>query len=465
MSLTKIGRYEIQAELGRGGMATVYRAFDPSFGREVAIKVLPREFLHDPGFRARFEREARIIAALEYPEIVPVYDFGHEHDQPYIVMRLMTGGSLADRLEHGPLPLDLTARILTRLSRALDRAHARGIIHRDLKPSNFLLDTDNTPYISDFGIAKLTAESSTLDKTAIIGTPAYMSPEQWYGEDLDGRCDVYALGVITFELLTGQLPYQAPTPPAYMKKHLTDPVPRILDVNPRLPAAVQAILEQAMAKRKGARFPTAGKMAEAFMAITQRPSSTIRQAPVITTPEVPVVLPEVARPMDLGFEISGLMRQLLGWFNSFFYVEGVSTAYQFQLMPREESAGGTCVMMHNPTAAKDEFGSLMQRCPAGHLAGKQVRFEGEIATREVSQWAGIWLRADSKRAMLFFDNMHDRPIRGTTGWTRYVIETRLPEETKWLNYGVLLVGRGILWADSFRLMARGENGDWIDLDK
>jgi tRNA A-37 threonylcarbamoyl transferase component Bud32 len=463
MNLTKIGRYEIKAELGRGGMATVYRAFDPSFGREVAIKVLPREFLHDVDFRARFEREAKIIAALEYPEIVPVYDFGQEADQPYIVMRLMSGGSLADWLHQGPIPLKQTVEILTRLSRALDRTHARGIIHRDLKPSNFLLDSEKEPYIADFGIAKLTAESSTLSQNTIIGTPAYMSPEQWYGENLDGQCDVYALGVITFQMLSGQLPYQANIAPALMKKHLLDPVPRILDVNSGLPAEIQEVIEQAMAKRKDDRFATAGKMAEALAAVTRQPSSVMPDEPAIA--EVSVVLPEIARPMDLGFETSGMMSQLLAWFNSFFYVDGVSTGYQFQLLPREGSLGGTCVMMHNPSARQGEFGSLMQRCLASHLAGKEIRFEGEIATKDLSQWAGIWLRADSTLKMLFFDNMHDRPIRGTTEWTRYAIETRLPEETKWLNYGVVLVGRGLLWADNFRLMVRGADQDWIDLDK
>jgi serine/threonine protein kinase len=457
VSLKKIGRYEIRAELGRGGMATVYRAFDPSFGREVAIKVLPRELLHDPEFRMRFEREARIIATLEYPAIVPVYDFGHENDQPYIVMRLMQGGSLADRLKHGPIPLNRTVEILNRLSGSLDRAHARSIIHRDLKPSNFLLDKEDEPYISDFGIAKLTAESSTTARTAIIGTPAYMSPEQWYGEIPDRRCDVYSLGVITFEMLTGQLPYQANTPPAFMTKHLTEPVPRILDINPRLPAETQSIIEQAMAKSKDARFATAGEMANALAALAQKP--------LAIAPDVSIIPPMVSKPTDLGFEKSGLMGQLMGWFNSFFFVAGVSTAYQFQLVPRKDGAGGTCVAMHNPAATENEFGSLMQRCHATHLAGKQIRFEGEIATQDVSQWAGLWIRADGTRGGLFFDNMNDRPVRGTTKWSKYAIETQLPEETRWLNYGVLLVGRGILWADNFRLMVRDTKGDWVDLEK
>jgi serine/threonine-protein kinase len=203
----KIGRYEIKNELGRGGMATVYHAHDPHFKRDVALKVLPREFLHDPTFRARFEREAQTIAQLEHPAIVPVYDFGEETGQPYIVMRYMSGGSLADRLRRESLATSEAARIVTRLAPALDEAHSQGIVHRDLKPANILFDQRGDPYISDFGIAKLSQDSATFTGSAIVGTPAYMSPEQARGEkDLDGRSDIYALGVILFEMLTGKRP-------------------------------------------------------------------------------------------------------------------------------------------------------------------------------------------------------------------------------------------------------------------
>lgn len=453
----KVGRYEINGELGRGGMATVYRAFDPSFGRDVAIKVLPRELLHDPGFRARFEREAKIIAGLEHPAIVPVYDYGDEDGQPYIVMRLMQGGSLSDQLNHGPVPLKKTIEIVSRLCRALDSAHDRGIIHRDLKPNNLLLDKDDEPYIADFGIAKLTAESSTYSKSAIIGTPAYMSPEQWYGRDLDRRCDVYALGVVTFELLAGHLPFHGDSPPAFMTKHLMEQVPNVRDANPHLPVEIQSVLERAMAKSKEARFATAGEMSNALAAIR-------RDAPAITR-ELAIVPPAIAKPIDLGFELSGLQGQLVGWFNGFRFVAGVSTAYQFQLLPRGDEVGGTCVAMHNPSAGDEEFGSLMQRCPAGYLVGKSVKFEGEIALQDVTGHAGIWLRADGTRGVLFFANMPVDPVRGTRAWTKYSLEARIPDGTKWLNYGVLLVGRGVVRADRFRLLAQVARGDWVDLNK
>ncbi|MBI5715884.1 MAG: serine/threonine protein kinase, partial [Chloroflexi bacterium] len=157
MATPMIGRYEVKSELGRGGMATVYHAYDPRFKRDVAIKVLPREFLHDPSFRARFEREAQTIAALEHAAIVPVYDFGEQSGVPYFVMRLMPGGSLADHLKQkGSLTLPEVSRIFNRLAPALDHAHAKGVIHRDLKPGNILFDQNNDSYLSDFGIAKLT---------------------------------------------------------------------------------------------------------------------------------------------------------------------------------------------------------------------------------------------------------------------------------------------------------------------
>jgi eukaryotic-like serine/threonine-protein kinase len=259
---SKFGRYEILSELGRGGMGVVYLAHDPSFAREVALKVLPRELLHDPSFRARFEREARMIAALEHPAIVPVHDHGEEDGQPYLVMRLMRGGSLADRLRQGALPLPEAARILSALAPALDRAHARGIIHRDLKPSNILFDDDGNPYLADFGLARLTEPNAVLSVTGLMGTPAYMSPEQARGEkDLDGRSDLYALGVIVFQMLTGQLPYNADTPIGMAVRHISDPVPRPHDFQPELPASVDAIIQRAMAKQRTERYPTAVHLA------------------------------------------------------------------------------------------------------------------------------------------------------------------------------------------------------------
>jgi serine/threonine-protein kinase len=273
MPPSTIGRYEIRAELGRGGMATVFRAFDPRFEREVAVKLLPTDLHLDEGLRARFEREAKTIAMIEHPAIVPVYDYGEEHGQLYLVMRLMSGGSLADRLRRrGALQDNETLRILEQVAGGLDAAHAKGIVHRDLKPGNVLFDEYGNAMISDFGIVKLTQASVVLTQaSSLVGTPAYMSPEQIRGEaDIDRRSDLYSLGVIVFEMLSGQLPYAADTPYGVMMKHVAEPVPRLLDTQPHLAPECQAVIERAMAKTREARFGTAGELASTLTRAVRR---------------------------------------------------------------------------------------------------------------------------------------------------------------------------------------------------
>ncbi|MBL1129695.1 MAG: serine/threonine protein kinase [Chloroflexi bacterium] len=265
-----IGRYRIQAELGRGGMSTVYLAHDPHFEREVAIKLLPVELSHHPTFRKRFEREAKVVAALADPAIVPVYDFGEEKGQPYLVMRFMTGGSLAERLHQGPLSLVDAAFVLGRLAPALDEVHTHKVVHRDLKPSNILFDQRGEPYISDFGTVKMTKATTQLTDTGgAVGTPAYMSPEQIQGEtELDGRSDIYTLGIILYEMLSGKHPYQSNTPIAVAVKHMFEPTPRILDARADLPPEIQAIINKAMAKQPDERYETAVAFAQALCALT-----------------------------------------------------------------------------------------------------------------------------------------------------------------------------------------------------
>jgi serine/threonine-protein kinase len=257
-------------------MATVYEAYDPRFKRDVAIKMLPQEMSHDQQFRARFEREAQTVAMLEHPAIVPVYDYGEENGRLYLVMRLMSGGSLADRLNRGPLSAEEANEIVARIASALDAAHARGIIHRDLKPANILFDRWNKPYLSDFGIVKLATETNTALTAAggIIGTPAYMSPEQIQGEqNLDGRSDIYALGIILFETLTGQTPISAPTPMGIVYKQVNDPPPRLDELNSTVPAGLQQVIEQSLAKNKAQRYPTAQAMSDSLTQALTRPGN------------------------------------------------------------------------------------------------------------------------------------------------------------------------------------------------
>ncbi len=297
----QIGRYRIKAELGRGGMSTVYLAHDPLFDRDVAIKLLPLELLHQPTFRRRFEREAKVVAALEHPAIVPVYDFGDHDGQPFLVMRFMTGGSLSERLNRGAISLDESAKILSFLAPALDEVHAHGVIHRDLKPSNILFDQRGLPFISDFGTAKLQdAQTKLTDTGGAVGTPAYMSPEQIQANgDLDGRSDIYTLGVILFEMLSGSHPFDTNTPIAIAVKHMFEPVPRLLDMDPSLPANCQAVITKAMAKKKEDRYETAVSLANEFRNIIDQ----------IAAGEITHLAPEVEKGRRLALLIGNTQYQ------------------------------------------------------------------------------------------------------------------------------------------------------------
>ena len=261
----KIGRYKIKEELGHGEMGAVYRAFDPSFNREVAIKVLPLEMMRNLKILARFRRELKMIALLEHPAIVPVYDVGEENGQPYYVMRYMSGGSLRRWLRNGKLSLQETADIIERIALGLEYAHRKGIVHRDLSPDNILFDNHNNPYITDFSLAKLIADTfRTNSGNGFIGTPEYISPEQAQSLPVDHRTDIYGLGVITYEMLSGQRPYEATDSFGVLVKHVKDPLPEILEVNPDLPTEVDGIIKKAMAKNRNDRYESAVDFARAL---------------------------------------------------------------------------------------------------------------------------------------------------------------------------------------------------------
>ncbi len=254
----KISRYEVLREIGRGGMAIVYIALDPNFQREVAIKVLPREAMQNAALYERFVREARTIASLEHPAIVPVHDFGEDQGQPFFVMRYLGGGSLSDRITKGPMSVSETAKVMERIGSALDAAHAKGIVHRDLKPQNILFDTNGEAYLGDFGIAQLSSVTSPLTGSGVVGTPAYMSPEQIRGGDqVDGRADIYSLGVVVFEMLTGSTPFKADTPAQLMMMQLANPIPHLTEYRKDVPPVLNEVLIRAMAKDRELRFSNA----------------------------------------------------------------------------------------------------------------------------------------------------------------------------------------------------------------
>ena len=261
----RLGPYRITDEIGSGGMATVYRAYQPSMDRHVAIKVIRSSILHEPTLKERFRREARLIARLEHPHLLPVYDFDGDHEPPYIVMRYLEGGTLKQVMEHGHLPHDEMLYLLGQVAAALDYAHRQGVIHRDLKPSNVMIDREGNAFVTDFGIARSAStpgQENLTDPGNLVGTPAYMSPEQARGQsDVDPAADLYSLGVMVFEMLTGSVPFQNESSLAVLMAHLNEPIPSATERNGQLPQAVDRVLRTALAKEKGARYPKA----EAFV--------------------------------------------------------------------------------------------------------------------------------------------------------------------------------------------------------
>ena len=258
---TRLGHYRILSLLGRGGMADVYRAEDERLGREVALKAVPPEFARDPERVERFEREVRAAARLSHPNIVTVHEFGQGAGQHFYTMELMPGGDLKARIREHPegMPPSEVRAIAAAIARALDYAHKRGYVHRDVKPENILFWEDGTPQLTDFGIARaMGSETGITDTGMIIGSPHYMSPEQAQGLEVDGRSDLYSLGVVLYEMLTGRLPFDAPNTFAVGLSHIKDPVPDL----PRALAEWQPVVDRLLAKSPEDRYGSAGELAE-----------------------------------------------------------------------------------------------------------------------------------------------------------------------------------------------------------
>jgi serine/threonine-protein kinase len=257
-----VGRYEVGRLLGAGGMAEVYEGQDRLLGRRVAIKVLRSQYASDPAFLERFRREAQAAAAFSHPNIVAVYDTGMEGATPFMVMEYVEGRTLKEVVAaEGKLPPFRAAEIAAQVAAALAAAHLRGLVHRDVKPANVMLTADGTAKVTDFGIARVEAASPLTQPAAVVGTAQYIAPEQAEGRGVDGRSDIYSLGCVLYELLTGQVPFTGQTPVAIAYRHVQDQVvpPRLL--NPSVPPALEAVVLKAMAKRPEDRYQTAAQLA------------------------------------------------------------------------------------------------------------------------------------------------------------------------------------------------------------
>ena len=289
------GGYEVQGVVGHGGMATVYLARQQSMNRQVALKVLPLQFMRDDTYLQRFEREVKIVSQLEHRNIVPVYDYGEEDGQPYIVMRYMPAGSVDDQLRLGAMPTDKIMSIIAQIAPALDYAHSKEVLHRDLKPSNVLMDDGGGAFITDFGIARIAGDTAaSITTQGVVGTPSYMSPEQAQGKAMDGRSDLYSLGVMLFEMATGRRPFESETAYSIAVMQVTTPPPQPRSINPQISAAVEHVILKALRKNPDERYPTAVALMEALQLAIDRPGSVFDTEPSMRAtpaPSAPVSLP------------------------------------------------------------------------------------------------------------------------------------------------------------------------------
>jgi serine/threonine protein kinase len=262
----QVGPYRIIEQLGQGGMATVYKAYHPALDRYVALKVLHPAFLEDKNFHARFSREAKLVAKLDHPNIVPIYDYAEHEGQPYLVMKYIEGITLKARLSNGQPGNEEILSVVERVGDALAYAHKRGILHRDVKPSNVILSSDGQIYLADFGLARIAQSGeSTLTSDMVIGTPQYISPEQALGKkDLDEGTDVYSFGVMIYEMSVGRVPFSADTPFSIIHDHIYSPLPLPTVVNPSISSELEKVLLKALAKDRLDRYADVASLVAAF---------------------------------------------------------------------------------------------------------------------------------------------------------------------------------------------------------
>lgn len=305
-----VGPYRIIEQLGQGGMATVFKAYHPALDRYVAIKVLHPAFKEDADFLARFQREARIVAKLEHPHIVPVYDFSEHKGMAYLVMRYVEGETLKAHLTGEPLHSERILEILKPVADALAYAHEQGVLHRDIKPSNIMLTPEGGIYLTDFGLARMaqSGEATLTRQDMMIGTPQYMSPEQAKGEKVDERTDIYSLGVVLFEMLTGRVPFSADTPYAVVHDHIYTPLPLPTTIKPDIFPALERVLLKALAKEKDDRYQKVTELAIAFEDAAVEAASGVAPVPeegkVVEVATVPSTVAE-AKPSRKRWLIIG----------------------------------------------------------------------------------------------------------------------------------------------------------------
>ncbi len=417
-----LGSYQIVSQVGKGGMATVYKAYQASMDRNVAIKVLPRQLAESAEFAARFQQEARIIARLEHPHILPVFDFGESDGVTYFVMRYLEAGTLKTKMETGPLSLNEIDRLFTQLAEALNYAHGHGIVHRDLKPANALIDNDGNLFLTDFGIAKLLESASPrLTQTdAILGTPAYISPEQAKAESINQRSDIYSLGIILYEMVTGSVPFVADTPLAVILKHISDPLPPPSVRKKDIPESIEQVILKALAKDPSDRYSTAAEFLSAWKRALAE-GETIQQAPEPksapasraggTPAPAPSTAPSSSRGLTgwivgclvvvcLVFGVAGIGILFLNWQTPAFLTPATSTPIPtLTPLPTQTAAPiiNSKVLVQDDFSNSDQWGTITN-------ADYSVEYDGEALRMKVFQQTSwfVWTTASDEA----YQNIH-----------------------------------------------------------
>jgi len=311
LPVQELGKYRLIEQIGQGGMASVFKGVDGDTGWDVAVKVMSPVMAQDSQFTKRFQREAEVVMRLKHPHIVPVVDYGQDAGYAYLVMPLLEVGSLADKLRQGPLTPSEGGIFVEQLGGALQFAHEQGVIHRDVKPSNVLMDDKGNALLADFGLARIHDASVSLTGSALLGTPAYMSPEQARGEKVSAASDQYSLGVILFQLCTGELPFQAETPMAVMLKHINEPIPLARLRSPNVPEAIERVILKATAKNPAERFGSVGEMNAGFQAALSHAQDPFNNpAPNIEVPPSSIAASIVVHDLEPPKKKRGRVRRL-----------------------------------------------------------------------------------------------------------------------------------------------------------
>lgn len=421
LSGQNLGAYQLLGEVGSGGMATVYRAYDRRHDRLVALKVILPHLRHNREFVERFQREGRNAAALRHPHIVPIYDSGILEGYPYLAMEYLEGGSLSDWMDQhqGPFPLRQAAGILSQIGSALDHAHQHGVIHRDVKPSNILLTREGEAQLSDFGIARAVWDSRLTESGARLGTPAYMAPEQARGQETDRRTDIYALGVVLYELATGRPPFRGNTN-AVLYQHVHEPPPSPRRLNPQLPREAEGVILKALAKKPKQRYQSATQLATAFQNAVGLASS--QMPPQL---DLPTPVPSSATPSSTTHTRQNGALII----TAVIAIATLVGALTFGLSHSSPTIvpGPTDTAQANPTATNTTLPSPTSRPPTPATPLQLIKPEdgrGFYAYQEVTlSWRGVPLRSDQRFHVELQDTETGQqlPRQLTTGESRYTI--------------------------------------------